>query len=138
MCLIGTLAVLFNFFSGKIGVLLSATDPSSFVPLFAPDFQVHLPWLNLWWALAFALCVAHLALHRWTATTRWVDLALSALGAWVLARIIMGGPISIYPAATILVKLALAGALLATVVALVKKLNDVLVGEQVVPQPERA
>jgi hypothetical protein len=85
--------VLFNVFPDRVGVLVSATDSSTFIPLLAPEFQTHMPWLNLWWGLALLLTVVKLVYGRWTAILLWADLALRVLGIRVLIALILGGPI---------------------------------------------
>jgi len=89
----GALLVLFNLFPAKVGILVSATDLSSFVPLLAPGFQIHMPWLNMWWSMALLLAVAKLVHGRWTMEMRWADLGLSVLGICVLGRLVFGGPL---------------------------------------------
>jgi hypothetical protein len=91
-CLIA-LIVLFNGFPDKIGILISATDPHSFYPLLAPGFQVHVPWLTLWWGLALCLAVIKFVYGRWTTALRWASLGLNILGMVVLGRLLLGGPI---------------------------------------------
>ena len=91
-CLIA-LIVLFNAFPNRIGILISATDPHSFYPLLAPGFQVHVPWLTLWWGLALSLAVIKFAYNRWTVALRWANLGLNILGMVVLGRLLLGGPI---------------------------------------------
>ena len=120
LCAIAAASILFNFYPDKVGVLVSATDPSSFISLLAPEFQAHMFWLNLWWGLAFTLNVVRLCLGRWTAVTRWADVALSVLAAFVLGRMVLGGPISVFPTATTVAKLVLAIALGKTIIGLVK------------------
>jgi len=93
--------ILFNFFPQQVGILVSADDPSSFVPLLAPEFRVHLPWLNLWWGLALAMNLVDLTvtgalrheLGTWQVTKRWIDVGLSFFCALILFRLLIGGPI---------------------------------------------
>ena len=66
MAIIGAAAILFNFYPEHIGFWRSADDPASFTPLLGPGFAAFLPWLNTYWLWAFWLCVANLALQRWT------------------------------------------------------------------------
>ena len=87
------LIVLLNAFPEKVGFVVTATDPESFVPMLAPEFQVHLPMLNAWLSLALALALAKLAFGRWTEELRWADLGLRLFGIVVLASLIRGGPI---------------------------------------------
>lgn len=91
------LIALFNCFPGKIGIIVSANAPSRFVPLLAPEFKGHLPWLNLWWGLVLLLNLVELALsvtnrydERWQQAVRWADLGLNLVGVFVLIRLITG------------------------------------------------
>ncbi len=43
MVLILALMILFDFFPERIGIIRSLSDPSSFRPLLAPEFQQHMP-----------------------------------------------------------------------------------------------
>jgi hypothetical protein len=138
MCGICALAVLFNFFSSKVGIVVSATDPSSFVPLLAPEFRVHLPWLNLWWISAFGMCVAHLVLRRWTPVTRWADWGLYLLAVIVLGRLVLDGPISVFPVVSMFAKLVLGLALIATAFASGQKLYELLNKARVSARPKEA
>jgi hypothetical protein len=93
LCALVAAVILFNVFPGKVGVLVAATDSATFVPLLAPEFQVHMPWLNLWWGLALLLTLVKLVYGRWTAVLQWADLGLRVLGIRILVRLILGGPI---------------------------------------------
>jgi hypothetical protein len=93
ICILVMLIVLFNFFPGRIGVLVSAVDWHSFVPLLAPEFGYNMPWLNVWWGLALVLEVTHLCLRRWQPLTRWADLALSVLAGLILLQVLLQGAI---------------------------------------------
>jgi len=94
VCILSALLVWFNLFPAKVGILISGTDLSSFVPLLAPEFQSHMPWLNLWWGMSLLLAVAKLVVGRWTLELRWADLGVGILGAYVLSRLVFGGPIA--------------------------------------------
>ena len=66
-------------------------DPAAFTDLglsgWSPDA---LPWLRLLSAvllLSLALTASHLLSPHWTATKRWIDAALSLLGALILWRL---------------------------------------------------
>jgi hypothetical protein len=100
-------AVLFNFFPQKVGYIRTATDPSSFTPLLGPGVRSFLPWLNLWWGLAFGLEIAHLILRRWITTTRWIGLALDVFGAVVLGAAAADTPFVEIPFVTPIARLAL-------------------------------
>lgn len=108
MAIIGAAAILFNFYPEHIGFWRSADDPASFTPLLGPGFAAFLPWLNTYWLWAFWLCVANLALQRWTLATRLVDLALNLYGAAIFAAMFMGSPFLAVPVATFAAKSVLA------------------------------
>jgi hypothetical protein len=93
LCILVASIVLFNVFPDRVGVLISATDTSTFVPLLAPEFQAQMPWVNLWWGLALLLTVVKLVYGRWTAVLLWADWGLRVLGIRVLVALILGGPI---------------------------------------------
>ena len=123
----------FNILPEKVGILVSATNPSSFLPLLAPEFQEHMPWLNLYWALAIGLSAVNLALTRECVVTRWADVALSGLAALVMMRLVLGGPISAYPAVTWGIKAALLVALLWTGFGVGRKAGALLVSRDRAP-----
>ncbi len=108
ICMTVACAVLFNVFPQKVGFYRTILDPTSFVPLLGPGFAAFLPWLNLWWGLAFSLEVAHLVLGRWTTATRWSHLGLDVLGATILLAMAGGQPFLRVPVATVVAHLALA------------------------------
>lgn len=93
ICILIGVLVVFNVFPDRIGVYGSAADPDSFVPLLAPEFQAHMPWLNIWWGSSLVLAVGKLTTRRWTQALRWADLALRLFGVAVLIRLITGGPL---------------------------------------------
>ena len=104
MAIIGAAVILFNFYPEHIGFWRSADDPTSFTPLLGPGFAAFLPWLNTYWLWAFWLCVANLALQRWTLVTRLADLALDLFGAAIFAAMFMGSPFLAAPVATFAAK----------------------------------
>jgi len=93
MAILSGLIVLFNFFPEWIGFRVTADDPATFVAVLAPDFAVHMPWLNVFWGLGLALGLAKLSARRWTPLLRLADFGLSVLAIVVLIRLITGGPI---------------------------------------------
>lgn len=121
MTLILALMVLFNIFPDKIGLVRSLTDLSSLKPLLAPELQVHMPWLNVYWGLALGLCALNLALGAWNRFTSLAEIGIAVLGAYILVRMILGGPLILYPELTLLVKFALAVALLASAIDIIAK-----------------
>ena len=104
MAIIGAAAIIFNFYPEHIGFWQSADDPTSFTPLLGPGFAAFLPWLNTYWLWAFWLCVANLALQRWTLVTRVVDLALNLFGAAIFAAMFADSPFVTVPVATFAAK----------------------------------
>ncbi len=93
LCALVAAVLWVNVFPDKVGVLISATDSVTFVPLLAPEFQMHMPTLNLWWSLAVLLTVIKLVYGRWTVMLRWADLGLRVMGVYVLVSLILGGPL---------------------------------------------
>jgi hypothetical protein len=108
LCFVVGLATLFNFYLQHVGFWRSAADPQSFTPLLAPSFARFLPWLNTYWLWAFGLCVAHLALRRWTPVTRLLDLALDLFGAAICFAMFRDAPFLQVPVATTAARWALA------------------------------
>jgi hypothetical protein len=81
--------VLFNRYALRLGVIVAAGDPTSFVPLLPPDvFAALLLRLNVWWGLTLTLYVVNLYVGRWMSTTRVVDCALAFFGMFILAKTI--------------------------------------------------
>ncbi len=138
MALILVVLVLFDFFPDRIGFARSLTDPSSFRPLLAPEFQEHMPWLNLYWGLALSLCALNLSLGRWTLYTRWAEFGLSALAAYIMLRMVLGGPLTVYPVLTMLAKFGLMVALVVSSLDLIAKLMRLLARTQTVTRPEES
>ena len=97
-------AIVFNLYPRAIGFWRSAADPTSFTPLLGPGFAPFLPWLNTYWLWAFCLCVANLALQRWTLATRLADLALNLFGAAIFAAMFAASPFLEIPVATLAAK----------------------------------
>jgi hypothetical protein len=117
--LIAAIAIVLNFFPGKVGIFKSLTDPASFTPLLAPEFQVHMPMLNLYWGFAFSLCIANLALRRWNIITRGAELGLNFLALAILVQMVLGGPIAVTPWITMVIKFGLAIAVIPTCITVV-------------------
>jgi hypothetical protein len=93
ICFLIAVLVVFNAFPEWIGVYGSAVEPDTFVPLLAPEFQMHLPWLNIWWGSSLLLAVGKLTNRRWTVALRWADALVHLFGLYVLLRLVRGGPI---------------------------------------------
>jgi hypothetical protein len=93
LCALVAVFIWFNVFPDKVGVLVSAADSATFVPLLAPEFQMHMPWLNLWWSLALLLTLVKLIYGRWTVVLQWADLGLRVWGIYILVSLILGGPL---------------------------------------------
>ena len=116
-------AIVFNFFPQNVGVLVSATDPSSFIPLLAPEFQSYLLWLNIWWRVTFSLYVAHLVLGKWNLATRWIDIGRRLFGVVLLGWMMVGAPFIVVPWASAIVKLILAAIGITMLVKMVQQIN---------------
>jgi hypothetical protein len=130
------LSILLNFFPEKVGYYTSAADIQSFTPILAPDFSVQLPWLNLWWGIAFAMHLVNLLTKRWATATRWPDLLLGVMSIYVLGRILMGSPLFIYPIASLLAKLILGVVIVTQILRSVTKLQELSIGEDHLLRPE--
>jgi hypothetical protein len=117
--LIAVIAIVLNFFPEKVGIFKSLTDPASFTPLLAPEFQVHMPMLNLYWGFALSLCIANLALRRWNIITRGAELGLNLLALAILVQMVLGGPIAVSRGITMVIKFGLAIAVIPTCIAVV-------------------
>lgn len=126
ICLIAAASVLFNFFPEKVGMVTSATDPSSFTPLLAPEFQSYISWLNLWWGLAFSLYLVHLILRRWTLVTQWADVALRVFGAFLLGWMALGAPFIVVPWVSVTIKLILAAVCVLALIGAGRQFNRLL------------
>ncbi len=138
MALILAFMVLFNFFPDRIGMVRSLLDPSSFRPLLAPEFQDHMPWLNLYWGLALSLCAINLAFRRWNIYTRSAEFGLNLLAAYILLRMVLGGPLVLYPGLTLVVKFGLLVVLCATAVDTIVKLVRLLARISAIAPPEQS
>ena len=119
-------AIVFNFFPQNVGVLVSATDPSSFIPLLAPEFQSYLLWLNTWWGVTFSLYVALLVLGKWNRATRWIDIARRLFGIVLLGCMVVGAPFVAVPWASAIAKLILAAIGITMLVKMVRQINLLL------------
>ena len=126
MGLITAAAIVLNFFPENVGIFKSLTDPASFRPLLAPEFQVHLPMLNLYWGLATSLCIANLILGRWNIVTRSAELGLNMLALAILVQIVLGGPIAVSPGLTMVIKFGLAVAVIPTCVIVIKHVRQLI------------
>lgn len=133
MVAILAVVILFNFYPEKVGYFRTATDANSFTPVLAPEFSVHLPWLNLWWGLGFSLCLVRFWLRRWTPALRWADMLLGFFGAYLLARMVMGSePIFLSSIGNALGRYILAFPALALAFSSVRKLQKLVNGRWLV------
>jgi hypothetical protein len=126
LCLMAVAFVLFNAFPEKVGVIRSLTEPASFTPLLAPEFQTHMPLLNLYWGMAFGLGVGNLIAMRWNIVTRGIDAALSLLGICVLMALWLGGPLTVYGWLDLIVKFGLAVAIIPSLIDAIRKVGYLL------------
>jgi hypothetical protein len=92
------LLVLFNRYPDRIGLVVSADDPSSFVPLVSAEFlELFLLRLNVWWGLTLTLDVVNLYAGRWLWGTRLLDCALTFFGMLILAKTITSPMVGVNP-----------------------------------------
>jgi hypothetical protein len=124
-------SIMFNMFPEKVGFVRSLAEPDSFTPLLAPEFQVHLPLLNLCWGLGFSLSIANLFTQRWTVVTRCIQVALSTLGILVLIELVLGGPLTIYGWLDLALKFGLAMAIIPAIIDAIKHLAYLLDGWEI-------
>ena len=83
--------VIFNNLPQRVGVLVSAVDPGSFVPLLSPVFfERYLPWLNVYWSLTLGLAFVNLVFQRWTIATRLADIGINLLGLNIFVSMLFG------------------------------------------------
>jgi hypothetical protein len=136
LCLIVVASIMFNMFPTQIGFIRSFTEPASFTPLLAPEFQTHLPLLNLFWGLAFSLGVANLVMLRWNIGTRCVDVALSILGIIVMTELVIGGALTVYSWLDLCIKFGLAVAIIPAIIDVIPKVGYVLGNWQITVQPK--
>ena len=98
ICVLSALLLLFNRYPDHIGVVVSADDPSTFVPLLSPAFlELFLLRLNVWWGLTVALDVVNIYVGRWLGATRLLDCALTFFGMFILARAIASPLVGVNP-----------------------------------------
>lgn len=126
ICLITAVAIVLNFFPEKVGIIRSLTDPASFTPLLAPEFQVHLPMLNLYWGLATSLCIVNLTLRRWNIVTRCAELGLNFLALAILAQMVLGGPVAVSPGITLVIKFGLTIAIIPACVTVIRGIYQLI------------
>jgi len=100
--------VLFTVFPEKIGYVNNLDgENQTYLPILAAEFFVHVPWLVASWTLDIFLKVFVLREGRWTAVSRWLELAFELFGFYILYRIVNGGPIATLDILTWLIKGAL-------------------------------
>jgi len=91
------LAILFNFYPDWVAIVGFGQLLGRWrLPLLRPEFSMHLPLLNVWWGLAFALNLLVLRHGRWRRETRWAEFGLGLFSAVVLLLIITGPPVFRY------------------------------------------
>lgn len=110
---IAALALLFNFFPDWVAVFVFQGGESTVYPLLTPEFERYLPFINVWWLLAFLLNLVVLSHGRWRRATRWAEFGLEVFNAVILLLIVAGPPVFRYD---FLVKLVLRCFLVVSVV----------------------
>lgn len=94
--LLATVIIIFNLLAldvGPMGIVTSAAEQNSFVPLVAPGIKSLVPWFNLWLGSAFIINLVNLLRGRWHPLTRLADLGTGIVGIGVLAATIVIGPV---------------------------------------------
>jgi len=87
-------AILFNFYPQWVAIFGFTPKVGAWHwPLLLPAFQMYLPLLNLWWALAFTLNIVVLRQGRWRQETRWAEFALGLVAIGILVMVILGPPV---------------------------------------------
>jgi len=91
------LAILFNFYPEWVALVGFGKLAGQWrLPLLRPEFSMHLPLLNVWWGLAFALNLLVLRHGRWRRETRWAEFGLGLFSGVVLLLIVTGPPVFRY------------------------------------------
>ncbi len=79
-----------NFAPQWVGVLMVTDGRPGFLPLSDLGVQLPVVAINLWLVLALALKFVVMAQRRWTAATRWLEVAVGAMAVLVAYRIAAG------------------------------------------------
>lgn len=88
------LIVVFNFFPHWVGIVDASGEGRTLLPILAPAFSAHIPWLTALWASNLLLKVILLQEGRWGMSTRWMEFGLGVFELFVIYRILQGGPIT--------------------------------------------
>jgi len=86
-------AILFNFFSHRVGAFGLHNGQPWFLPLLSATFGTYLPWWNLYWMLTIGLNFALLAQRHWTPLTRWAEIGLLIFSGIIVLYMLLGPPI---------------------------------------------
>ena len=87
----GIALLFFNFFPQWVGFGFLENNKWTFLSLLSDAFFRYLPYINILWLAHIALNLVLLGQGRWQAFTRWLRIALQALGI-VLAVVMLAGP----------------------------------------------
>lgn len=83
--------LIFNLYPQIIGIGYFDGGTWTFVPALTQAFYSYLPWIDALWLLQIVLNIFLLRQGRWTAATRWFDVALN-LATIVIAAMLLTGP----------------------------------------------
>ena len=83
--------LVFNLYPQVIGFGFLNGNTWSFVPALTDAFFRYLPWINVLWFLQIVLNMILLRQGRWTALTRWFEVALSLMSI-AIAYLLLKGP----------------------------------------------
>jgi hypothetical protein len=88
ICVLLALLVAVNVLPEGLGMSLTRTGSGRWI--WRPALDVSSAWLNTWLSLSLALHLVNLCYRRWQPATRWADLGLSILAAFVLLQLFRG------------------------------------------------
>lgn len=122
--------VIFNAFPHWFIAVEPPPGGVALVPLLAPAFMAHVPWLTTLWGLEIALDLFVLHRRRWTTGTRWARYAVSLFGWYVAFRIFRSSPITTNEGLDILVRIGLGIAVLVGAISAVVEPFKLLLSRQ--------
>lgn len=113
--------LVFNLYPQLIGISFLKDGQWIIIPALSEAFFRMLPWLNVVWVLGIGLQVMLLRQGRWTAPTRWFDLALKIVGI-VIAYVLLKGPSILALTAADLTKVSMDASAAATLASLLNQM----------------
>lgn len=86
-----------NLYLDQLGFYFAPGEGVRRFAVFSPEFRQYVPLLTLWWGLDLVLNVVLLLRGRWATWLRWAHLAVQAVGAVVLVRMLTGPALAAWP-----------------------------------------